>query len=215
MRSYRAASVLIVLLAFPLYAQAAPAPIVFDFEAGLQGWELGRTAQRVQTQVLGGEWAILGDGPANGGASISIEIDLTDIASVSVEQFSASESPVTPWWRSFLILGVSGPSGGQVTWLTFPSEANPNTISSGLGRFEGVYTIEFHWWPSNAHPHCIPHPCAPPPDDYLLGFLDNITFHPVSESSSRLLAPEPSSWLLLSLGIAGMVMIRRKLASRA
>ncbi len=27
--------------------------------------------------------------------------------------------------------------------------------------------------------------------------------------------PEPSTWLLLSLGIAGMVMIRRKLASRA
>ena len=27
--------------------------------------------------------------------------------------------------------------------------------------------------------------------------------------------PEPSSWLLLSLGIAGVVMIRRKLASRA
>ena len=29
------------------------------------------------------------------------------------------------------------------------------------------------------------------------------------------LIPESSTWLLLSLGIAGMVMIRRKLASRA
>ncbi len=37
-------------------------------------------------------------------------------------------------------------------------------------------------------------------------FIDNITFHPV---------PESSSWLLLSLGIAGVVMVRRKLASRA
>ena len=39
-----------------------------------------------------------------------------------------------------------------------------------------------------------------------VAFIDNITFHPV---------PEPFSWLLLSLGIAGVVMIRRKLASRA
>ena len=37
-------------------------------------------------------------------------------------------------------------------------------------------------------------------------FIDNITSQPM---------PEPSSWLLLSLGIAGMVMLRRKLASRA
>ncbi len=42
--------------------------------------------------------------------------------------------------------------------------------------------------------------------DNAVAFIDNITFHPV---------PEPSSWLLLSLGIAGVVMIRRKLASRA
>ncbi len=53
---------LALLIALPLYAQAAPAPIVFDFEDGLQGWTLGGSAQRVQTQVLGGEWAILGDG---------------------------------------------------------------------------------------------------------------------------------------------------------
>ncbi len=50
----------------------------------------------------------------------------------------------------------------------------------------------------------------PSPDsnrpDLLLAFIDNITFHAV---------PEPPSWLLLSLGIAGMVMLRRKLAARA
>ncbi len=39
-----------------------------------------------------------------------------------------------------------------------------------------------------------------------ISYIDNITFHPV---------PEPSSWLVLSLGIAGVVMIRRKPASRA
>ncbi len=51
---------------------------------------------------------------------------------------------------------------------------------------------------------CIPEdPCF---ELNFIAFIDNVTFHPV---------PEPSPWLLLSLGIAGVVMIRRKLASRA
>ena len=54
---------LIASLSLALSVQATPAPIVFDFEDGLQGWELGGSAQRVQTQVLGGEWAIFGEGP--------------------------------------------------------------------------------------------------------------------------------------------------------
>ncbi len=46
-----ALSALTVLLGLALPVQAAPAPIVFDFEDGLQGWELSGSAQRVQTQV--------------------------------------------------------------------------------------------------------------------------------------------------------------------
>ena len=53
---------------------------------------------------------------------------------------------------------------------------------------------------------CIPEDPAPCFAINFPGYVDNITFHPV---------PEPSSWLLLSLGIAGVGMIRRKLASRA
>ena len=42
----------------------------------------------METQVLGGEWAIFGDGFVEGAVtSISLEIDLTGIASVSIEQF--------------------------------------------------------------------------------------------------------------------------------
>ena len=81
------ASTLIALLLVAVPAWAAPAPIVFDFEDGLQGWTLSGSAQRVQTKVLGGEWAIFGDGLIEGGASISILMDLTGIASISVEQF--------------------------------------------------------------------------------------------------------------------------------
>ena len=63
-----AISALIALLALALPAHAAPAPIVFDFEDGLQGWELVLAAQRVQTQSLGGEWAIFLDRLVKGGA---------------------------------------------------------------------------------------------------------------------------------------------------
>jgi len=63
------------LVGFALPVQAAPAPIVFDFEDGLQGWELRGAAARVQTQVLGGEWAIFLDGLAEGGASLFIGVD--------------------------------------------------------------------------------------------------------------------------------------------
>ena len=58
----RAVLGLIALLSLAWPAEAAPAPIVFDFEDGLQDWEVHASAQRVQTQILGGEWAIFGDG---------------------------------------------------------------------------------------------------------------------------------------------------------
>ncbi len=188
-------------------------PIVFDFEDGLQGWELSGSAQRVQTQVLGGEWAIFGEG-----ASLSIEIDLTGIASISVEQFWAGEPSLFPFETHFLTIAVIGSSGGRVGALTpvpRTSGANPDTRAIGVSRFEGVHSIKFLWHNWFRVGMCIPDPCPPRPSDHLLGFIDNITFHPVPEPSSMLLAPESSSWLLLSLGIAGVVTIRRKLASRA
>jgi hypothetical protein len=66
---------------------AAPAPLVSDFEDGLQGWELHGAATRVQTQILGGEWAIFGDGLVEGGAAISIQIDFREIGSITFDQF--------------------------------------------------------------------------------------------------------------------------------
>lgn len=74
----------IATLGLALPVQAAPAPIIFDFEHGLQGWEPYVTATRVQTQVLGGEWAIFLDGFL--GAVIPfIPEDLQAIESVPVE----------------------------------------------------------------------------------------------------------------------------------
>ena len=66
------------LALLPLASLGAPLtePIVFDFEGGLQGWEVHGSAQRVQTQLLGGEWAIFGDGFATPiGAAMSNSVD--------------------------------------------------------------------------------------------------------------------------------------------
>ena len=82
----------------------------------MQGWTLEGSAQRVQTQALSGEWAIFGDGVLGGGASMSLEVDLNDIASITVEHFyiSGNESGLGA------ILFRSGPNGGhKVTFQQF------------------------------------------------------------------------------------------------
>jgi hypothetical protein len=52
-----------------------------------RAWELHGSAQRVQTQLLGGQWAIFGDRLSEGGASISIQIDFREIGSITFDQF--------------------------------------------------------------------------------------------------------------------------------
>ena len=79
---------------------AAAAPIVFDFEDGLQGWTLGGSAQRVQTQVLGGEWAIFGDGFVEGEATSITPpegFSLSGFASVSWDTFFVDGDEEGPW----------------------------------------------------------------------------------------------------------------------
>lgn len=211
---------LALLLVLPLPAYAAPAPIVFDFEDGLQGWELQGSAQRVQTEALGGEWAIFGDGlvldtidliedivirVSNTG--MSLEVDLTDVASMSLEQFFAGDvAQGTDFVGVLLSLGVIENIFIGISILAESPNpaANPGVRTFDLGDLVGVHQLTIGW----ACQTCPPgFPDVPPEDPAsALGFIDNITFHPV---------PESSSWLLLSLGIAGMVMIRRKLASRA
>jgi hypothetical protein len=113
-------------LVSPSPAQGVPItePIVFDFEDGLQGW--GGEATRVQTQLLGGEWAVFGDGFArecfgtNGdpscgfGASIHLETDLTSIGSISVEQFlidGDEDALLLFWLTGFPLPGPDPPLG--------------------------------------------------------------------------------------------------------
>ena len=180
-------SALIVLLGLALPVQAAPAPLVFDFEDGLQGWELHDSAQRVQTQVLGGEWAIFGDGLAGRGAAISLDMDLTNIRYISVEQHFAGDASLRSLGTAFLWFSAFKPGGSLIFATLRPeSDANPGTIVLGKIILSGVYTVRFRWRVFGEFP-------SPPPPDHFLGFIDNITFHPV---------PEPGTWALLAFGLS-------------
>ena len=184
---------LIGSLSLALPAHAAPAPIVFDFEDGLQGWELHGSPQRVQTKVLGGNWAIFADGrsiAAMQSPFIMIEMNLTNIVSISLEQFFIEGNED----NLFFING-----GGNISRLDVIEPGNPSLRAVDVSSLRGVNEVRFVWgFPTSEIFHELPTP--------IVAFIDNITFHPV---------PESSSWLLLSLGIGGVVMIRRKLASRA
>ncbi len=215
----------IATIGLALPAGAARAPIVFDFEDGPQGWLLHGSATRVQTQLLGGQWAVLGDGFSQDDTtglpldvSISQELDLTGIGSVSLDQyFLAGEQEgllVTP---RFVVRGIDLIENifiGIVELGFGPFDAsdpstNPSVRTAPMLTFEGmqlegVHRVEIRW--NLLQPEIqrqIGEATTPPA---LVAFIDNVTFPP---------GPESSSWLLLSLGIAGVVMIRRKLASKA
>ncbi len=184
-----AISALIVLLGLALPVQAAPAPIVFDFEDGLQGWEVHASARRVQTQLLGGEWAIFGDPSGLQGRysvvllhGISAEMDFTNVAAISWTQLYTGEGERP----AFIGINFIFSSGNFVAWPG--STDNPGTArfkvprdQFPLAELEAVY---ISW------------------DFGSVGFIDNITFHPV---------PEPSTLLLLAVCLAALMIYRRRI----
>jgi hypothetical protein len=183
---------------------AAPAPLVFDFEDGLQGWALHGATARVQTQLLGGQWAIFGDGPADPpvlganlienvfiprleGTHISITADLTGIRLVSLEQFLVDGDGIGP---SLLLLDLIE-NIFIFNLLPFEPEGpgNPNVWTVDVSSTPEVEEV-FILWSSPGDP-AVP----------IVAFIDNITFHPV---------PEAASVLLLGLGLIGLAAARTR-----
>ncbi len=121
-------------------------------------------------------------------------MDLTDIASISLEQFFISGDEDGLW----LFRGPEDSMGGIFTSFAVIEPGNPSLRAVDVSRLTGVYFLQV-WWGFDVPPWgSLPGP--------IVAFIDDITFHPV---------PEPSSWLSLSLGIAGVMTMRKKLASRA
>jgi hypothetical protein len=201
-----ACSTLIALLGLALPVHAAPAPIVFDFEDGLQGWELHGTATRVQTQLLGGEWAIFGDGFDffDEMTLISLETDLTEVVSISVDEFSVLgdglSASLLEQGLSAIRLGEVRRTHGVITGMTFrggvPAEqgANPDVWTFGVSHLVGFHEIAIVWSTVVCVPTCT---VDPPIAAY---FIDNITFHPV---------PEPCTLVLLAVSLAALVIGHR------
>ena len=189
------AAVLMAAWTLPQPAYAAPAPIVFDFEDGLQGWTLGGSAQRVQTQVLGGEWAIFGDGRSVGAgdASIVIEMDLTGIASISVEQFFVEGNEDNLAFFHTVI------SNDLKFFSLFPEldviePGNPSLRAVDVSSITGVTDVGFFWGFRVEVEDIVPPP--------IVAFIDNITFHPV---------PEPGTLALLAGSLVALVIARRRI----
>ncbi len=189
--------------ATPFVPDFSAGPLVFDFEGGLQGWVATGSAQRVNTQVLGGEWAIFGDGltfielTIDGISVVRLfetsltlsAVDLTHVASISIQQFYAGPAGHP---SDFLLLSRPEPQGpGGITVAgsgTIPLSApgsNPDILVADLSQIVGVTSLTIHW-------RCFS--CLPNPTDLAagLGFIDNIAFSQV---------PEPSAFLLVSAAL--------------
>ena len=183
--------------ATPFVPDFSAGPVIFDFEDGLQGWTTDGSAQRVKTQILGGEWAIFGDGLtftvvevdedisiARFDTSLLLEVDLTDVGSITIEHFFAG-APTSP--KDFMRLArlelVQGIEVATPIPLT-ASDSNPGLSVAELSHLVGVHELVLLW---GCNLICgFPQP--PPDPGKALGFVDNITLIPEPEPGSLLLA---------------------------
>jgi hypothetical protein len=172
----------------PIVPGFSNGPVVFDFEDGLQGWS--SSAMRVPTQVLGREWAIFGDGlmggTGGGGAALSIEADLTNVASIALDLFYLGEFTdgnvpiVSRMTVRSQEIGLAFPVG-----IRLDRAANPGKRVFDVSTVTGVSLITIGWGMGVS---CFPEdPDCPPedllfPKDRLLAILDNIAFVPFEES---------------------------------
>lgn len=179
-------------------SSARATPIVFDFEDGLQGWTLHGSAQRVNTQVLGGQWAVFGDGLADGGASIFNVLNLTDIDSIIVDAFfPGTPSPLVPTLIAFLDHAIDG----KLVFYVEPTrdgEGNAGRLTYDLPPLFGA-GVTLAWAVDVGK--CRRAPCPPREPDSRLAFIDNITLVPI---------PEPATLLLVLGGLATLLRARRR-----
>ena len=196
-------------------------PVVFDFEDGLQEWTPGGSVQRVATQVLGGDWAIFGDGLSEislaEGNTLRLAFDVpTALSAIELDLFFLGDwDGAVP---ELVVSAAAQPFGSPAVLplqsMTAPDPAillsNPGLrVRDDLAALGPLESITIAWTIS---------PCFIPPggscvetDDRLLALVDDITLKSV---------PEPGTAGLVTLGLgsawlAGLRSGRRGTSLRA
>lgn len=179
--------------AIPLVPDFSNGPIVFDFENGLQGWTLRGSTERIQSDLLGGEWAILGGGLEGQERSTMFfpYVALTDAGLLSLDYFGSS---VPDFHLAIYPAPYPRPSPGTfegpllTTTLVLGFQLDPIRVAND-GADGGTVTFDLSRWGWAWSPHIL----------WPLGnamVIDNITLIPI---------PEPSTLALVGLGVAGLV----------
>ncbi len=166
-------------------------PVVFDFEDGLQGWSTSGSAERVQTQRLGGHWAISGDGEADPATEIWQWVDLSEVGVISFDQLldegTGAHGASLRFFAGFQLLPAI------IIRLELPVElpdpiGNPSLRTVDVSQQRQRAPISISWAAGDPDPPA------------LSGLVDNVTFHPL---------PEPSPAWLVGAGLA-VALIRRR-----
>lgn len=211
---------LLVALGTPFGALGAS--LVFDFEDGLQGWETSGSVTRVPTQVLGGSYAIFGDGrfapqipdfmcpDTPSGGPIGIGCGVLPVNRLVIEADAIASPDVIS--IEFVYSGSSDlGSPANFFEVRIRSEDNPRSRAMprisvdttetrfGIAFFDvsalipgDTLEIEWRFRPLDCGSDSVGGCSA---QDASIGFIDNIAF-----------LPEPSGVLLMVLvGIGGVV----------
>ncbi len=169
----------------PYVPDFSDGPVVFDFEDGLQGWGTSGTIERANTDVLGGEWAVLGvdRGFSNGSFSsvLLLNIDFTNVSALSLEQFFEGSFDED---ARLVVVALDGFFWGLALSSTDPA-ANPGLMTIDLAEVTGLRQMKLSWVCYSRCDRNNPVPST--------GYIDNITLLPV---------PEPSIAALLLLALA-------------
>jgi hypothetical protein len=187
--------------AIPLVLDLANGPVVFDFEDGEQGWEFAGSAERVETQIFGPDWAVFGDGLflteieilpgiviGRFDTGLSAEVDLTDVARIEVDQWFPSGVGTLVGGRSMQL------AGGILVFAPFDAAEpaqSPGTKVFDVSGIDGTVDL-FFLWGATVDPELLDRTAA-------VGFIDNIAFFPI---------PEPATATLLAIGLA-LLAVRR------
>ncbi len=189
----------IATIGLALPVQAAPA--MFDFEDGEQGWGLFSGTRRAEISALGGSYAVFGTDDA----LLRLELDLTNIRSFTLEQLWLSPMDGLNNLVSVLVFGTDA-SGNSIRkrdrdGVSLIGDAanpfpNPDLRSFDISGFVGMGALSIFW---NSLVSIPEDPCG---RLNFIGYVDNITFHPV---------PEPGTLGLLAVGLAALVIERRRI----